>query len=132
MDHPARENTPPGETEEQSLVESGVAKLAPSARKRVFSKFLLAALGSIPWVGGFLSAIASLKTEEGDVKADDLRTQWLAEHQRKLALLNNTLNEISERFEKFGEQVAARLESEDYLALAIVPKTETEGIAGSP
>ena len=29
---------------------------APSKKKRIFEKFALAALGSIPWVGGFISA----------------------------------------------------------------------------
>jgi len=36
-----------------------------SKRKRVFSKIFSAALGSVPWVGGFLSAIVDFKSEEG-------------------------------------------------------------------
>ena len=82
------------------LIQSEITKLTPTGRKRFFKKFLLAALGSIPWVGGFISTMASLKTEAGDIKADDIRTQWLNEHQRKIKLLASTLNDIAERFEK--------------------------------
>ncbi len=99
------------------LIQSEIAKLTPTGRKRFFEKFLLAALGSIPWVGGFIGTMASLKTESGDVKANDMRTQWLNEHQRKIELLANTLNNITERFEKLGEQIDERIQSEEYLNL---------------
>lgn len=35
-----------------------------SKRKRVFSKLFGAALGSVPWVGGFLSAMSNFKSDE--------------------------------------------------------------------
>ncbi len=100
---------------EQIRNEIGV--VTPSARKRYFEKFLLAALGSIPWVGGFISTMATLKTEAGDLKADDLRTQWLKEHEAKLRRLGTTLTEISERFESLGDQIDERIQSEAYLNL---------------
>ena len=59
--------------------------------------------------------MASLKTESGEVKADDMRTEWLNEHQRKIEKLAKTLNDIAERFEKLGEQIDERIQSEDYL-----------------
>jgi len=99
------------------FIQSEIAKLTPTARKRLIEKFLLAALGSIPWVGGFISTMASLKMESADIKADDMRTQWLKEHQRKIELLANTLNDIAERFDKLGEQIDERLQSEEYLNL---------------
>jgi hypothetical protein len=99
------------------LIQAEIAKLTPTGRKRFFEKFLLAALGSIPWVGGFIGTMASFKTEASDFKADDMRTQWLKEHQRKIELLANTLNDIAERFEKLGEQIDERLQSEEYLNL---------------
>ena len=100
---------------EQIRNEIGV--VTPSARKRYFEKFLLAALGSIPWVGGFISTMATLKTEAGDLRADDLRTQWLKEHEAKLRRLGATLTEISERFESLGDQIDERIQSEDYLKI---------------
>jgi hypothetical protein len=99
------------------LIRGQIAELTPSGRKRFFEKFLLAALGSIPWVGGFISTMASLKTEAADLRAGDMRTQWLNEHQRKLAQLAQTLGDISERFEKLGSQIDERIQSEPYLNL---------------
>lgn len=102
---------------ELDRVHQDIQGLTPSAKRRVFEKFLLAALGSIPWVGGFISTLATLKTEAGDIKADAMRTQWLAEHQRKLSLLTNTLDDIASRLETFGAQIDERIQSEAYLAL---------------
>jgi hypothetical protein len=100
-----------------AAIQSEIARLTPTGRKRFFQKFLLAALGSVPWVGGFLSTMASLKAEAGDAKADDMRTQWLNEHQRKIGLLVGTLNDIAARFERLGDQIDERLQSEEYLNL---------------
>ena len=51
------------------FIRSGLANASPSTRRRVFEKFALAALGSIPWVGGFISAAVSLKIEEAAIRA---------------------------------------------------------------
>jgi hypothetical protein len=99
------------------LIRDQIAEVTPSVRKRFFEKFLLAALGSIPWVGGFISTMATLKTEAPDLRADDMRTQWLNEHQKKLAQLAQTLSDISDRFEKLGTQIDERIQSEAYLNL---------------
>lgn len=85
--------------------------------KRIIEKFLLAVLGSIPWVGGFLSAAASYKSEEETAKRDSLRTQWLEEHQKKIITLRDTLQEIQLRFEGLGAGIEERIQSEQYLAL---------------
>lgn len=97
------------------FIRSEIANTATPKMKRILQKFALAALGSIPWVGGFLSAAASLKTDGGDVKADDLRTQWLEEHARKIDRLAATLSDISSRFESLGELIEERIQSEEYL-----------------
>jgi len=114
-----RPNTPrdPSNDDKVELIKTEIAKLTPSRHRRFFDKFLLAALGSIPWVGGFISTMASLKMEAGDIRADDMRTQWLNEHHRKMSLLVATLNDISDRFERIGEQIDERIQSEDYLNL---------------
>ncbi len=92
-------------------------KATPSDRRRILEKFLLAALGSIPWVGGFLSAAASYKTEEPSLHANELQTRWLEEHEHKTEQLRADLAEISKRFENLGPQVDSRIQSEEYLAL---------------
>lgn len=88
---------------------------APSKKKRIFQKFALAALGSIPWVGGFISAAVSLKTDESDIKADNLQTRWLEEHETKMNKLGSTMNDIGARFEALGEEIDERIQSEEYL-----------------
>lgn len=112
--------------EETSLVtdSSAVARIQSelvagqtSRRRRVGEKFILAAIGSIPWVGGFLSSLATLKNEETADRNDDLRTQWLEEHQNKINDLSATLSDIEDRFEKLGPDLEERVQSEDYLTL---------------
>jgi hypothetical protein len=83
----------------------------------MLKKFAAAALGSIPWVGGFLSAAAAVPSDEAAQRDDDLRTQWLEEHQRKIGQLYGTLNDVSDRFEKLGPEIEERVESPEYLAL---------------
>jgi len=90
-------------------------KLNPDLKKRALEKFALAALGSIPWVGGFISAAVNLKTEEGTLKTDTLQTRWLEEHQQKMQRLNETLKEIGQRFDNIGPVVEERIRSDEYL-----------------
>lgn len=83
----------------------------------MFEKFLSAALGSVPCIGGFLSAAASFKAEEGALRTDSLHAQWLEEHARKLANLRTTLEAIVNRFENLGNAIDDRIQSEEYLQL---------------
>ena len=107
-------------TQEEGIVEklrSELAKSEPTRKRRIVEKFVLAALGSIPWVGGFLSAAANYKTEEGALLQDSIQTQWLEEHQTKLIALRETLRDVQKRFETMGEVVEERIQSEEYLGL---------------
>lgn len=94
-----------------------LAKSEPTRKNRIIEKFVLAALGSIPWVGGFLSAAADYRAEEGTIRQDSLQTQWLEEHHAKLGALHNTLQEIQFRFEKLGDIIEERIQSDAYLGL---------------
>lgn len=89
----------------------------PTRWRRVLEKFLMAAIGSIPWVGGFLAAAASIHTDEGAHRTDQLQTQWLDEHRKKLELLRGTLDDVSQRFEKLGPTIEERIQAPEYLAL---------------
>lgn len=94
-----------------------LAKLEPSRREKVLRAILLAALGTIPWVGGFMSALAAVRNEHVQGKRDNLQNQWLEEHGKKIQELADTLIKMVARLESFGEEVKSRLESEEYLAL---------------
>jgi hypothetical protein len=52
------------EQEADAFLRAELAKAAPTNRRRTIEKFVLAALGSIPWIGGFLSAVAAYKTDD--------------------------------------------------------------------
>jgi len=92
-----------------------IAKSAPTNWQRAVEKFISAALGSIPWVGGFISAAADLKFQDRDAKEDNLQTRWLEEHTKKLAQLSESINYVRSRFETLGDQVEERIQSEPYL-----------------
>ncbi len=105
---------------ENSVVErlrAELAKSEPTRKSRIVEKFVLAALGSIPWVGGFLSAAADYKAEEGAIHQDSLQTQWLEEHHSKLVSLRDTLGDVQRRFEALGDTIDERIQSEEYLGL---------------
>ena len=91
--------------------------LEPSRRKRVFRKLMAAALGSIPWIGGFLTAAQSYKEEEGQIETDNLQRQWLEEHKVRLQALARDLAEIINRLDLLGDEIQDRIESQEYLAL---------------
>lgn len=108
------------EHNENTVVEklrTELAKSEPSKKRRIVEKFVLAALGSIPWVGGFISAAADYRAEEGNLKQDSLQTQWLEEHHIKITALRDVLEKIQERFESLGEAIDDRIQSEAYLGL---------------
>lgn len=105
------------ENEVVDRLRAELAKSEPTRKKRIVEKFVLAALGSIPWVGGFLSAAADYKAEEDVIRQDTLQTQWLEEHHAKLSSLRDTLQELQRRFVTLGDSIEERIQSEEYLGL---------------
>ena len=86
-----------------------------SPRKRALKKFGLAAVGAIPWVGGFIAA--AIELGDNPDKIDDLQREWLEHHADKLQKLEETLVRIAHRLEGFGDEINERLESPEFLAL---------------
>ncbi|MEN2413084.1 hypothetical protein [Flavobacterium mesophilum] len=87
-----------------------------SERDRIFSKFFSAALGGIPWVGGFLAATTDLHFDTQN-KNNLLYERWLEEHQNKMKMLGETLYEVVQKLNEFSEEINERLESEEYLQI---------------
>ncbi len=94
-----------------------IEKAEASGTKRPMEKFVLAALSSIPWIGSFVSAAASLRSEEETHQQNYLQMLWVEEHQRKLVELARLLEEIRSRFESLGSEIDERIQSEGYLSL---------------
>ena len=84
-------------------------------RQRALRKFGYAALGAIPWVGGFLVAWVELRSK-GE-KINDLQSQWLEQHSRKMDRLQVTLSTVAARLESFGDEINERLEDPNFLSL---------------
>jgi len=86
-------------------------------KRRRYSRFTLAALGSIPWVGGFLSPAAAFHAEKDQSRINELHRQWFEEHKEKIIKLGQTLAKIIDRLASIGEEIETRIESPGYLSL---------------
>ena len=106
-------------TEDKALVEiqAALAKTSVSTKRKVIEKFVLAALGSIPWVGGFISAAASIKVDQRNSDKDNLQTRWLEEHAKKMGNLAGALTDVVGRLDNLGDAIEERIQSEEYLGL---------------
>ena len=119
MDHNSSENPTHLASAEADAHDSG-KKLADFLRSRRYAKymrFVFAALGSIPWVGGLISASAALHAEQEQGRVNEFSRQWVEEHQQKIQHLNETLAQMISRLEQLGPQVEERLGDESYLGL---------------
>jgi hypothetical protein len=105
------------DTEILESLSAEIEKAEPSRRSRILEKFFLAALSSIPWVGGVLSSSEAYRTEKGANRLNHLQTEWLKEHQKKILLLAQALRDIGVRLNDLGEEIEERIQSEEYLAL---------------
>jgi hypothetical protein len=102
-------------------IRAEIETATPSRRRRIFDAVALAALGSIPWLGGVVSATAAAAASYRDGEAaahrEDLLHEWLQEHQEKLQKLRLTLENMVARLDGFGQEVEKRVTSEQYLTL---------------
>jgi hypothetical protein len=97
--------------------QNAIVEKLSSGKRRKFARFVLAALSSIPWVGGVISAAASFSAEKDQEGFNELETLWLKGHELKIRELGDTLTDIFTRLENFGDEIQERIESAPYLAL---------------
>jgi len=95
-------------------IQEQLSDIINSGNKKRISKFILSALSSIPWVGGFLGASAALHAEIEQSKVSEILRLWLQEHQEKIEKLGETIYGIISRLEKFDLIVHERMESVEY------------------
>ena len=77
----------------------------------------MAALSSIPWIGGLFSAASSFSAESDQEQINDLHRLWLVEHEQKAGELIATLMTIFDRLDGFGDEIQERIESPAFLTL---------------
>jgi hypothetical protein len=102
-------------------IQAEIELASPSRRRRIFEAVAVAALGSIPWVGGVIAAasmaIDKYKSGEEAAEKEGLLQEWLQQHQEKLQLLRATLEGMVSRLEGLGSEIEERITSDDYLTL---------------
>jgi hypothetical protein len=87
-----------------------------SGRKK-YSRFVLATLSVIPWVGGFLAACAAFDAEAEQGKVNQMQKDWIDEHKRKIADLAGLVSDITARLDDLGERVESRISDESFLQI---------------
>jgi hypothetical protein len=110
------ENIPVSTPGDEARIGEELDQLGHQKRKKA-ERFVLAALSSIPWVGGLLSASANLDAEAEQGHVNQLQQEWLEEHKRKLEELGKALADISRRIESLGRDAHDRAQTEEYLGL---------------
>lgn len=95
-------------------IQEQLSDITNSGNNKRVTRFILSALSSIPWVGGFLSALASFSSEKEQSKINEIQRLWLEEHQIKIDKLGMTIYGIISRLEKFDQTVHDRMESSEY------------------
>ncbi|MBT3419472.1 MAG: hypothetical protein HN726_03925 [Candidatus Magasanikbacteria bacterium] len=98
-------------------IKDQLSKITDKGKRRSHVRFIAAALGSIPWVGGFLGALSAKDAEKEQGEINELQQLWLQEHEEKVHKLAFTFFQILSRLETFGEEIQSRLESPQYLNL---------------
>lgn len=100
----------------EDTIKGALERIRSDRRKRSI-RFILAALSSVPWVGGFLGAAANLSAERQQGGVNDLLQKWLEEHRRKLEELAIDIAHVADRIESLGPEAQGRAETSEYLSL---------------
>lgn len=82
-----------------------------------YKRLILAALSSVPWVGGMFAGAASWSADGAQAEVNELYRQWLEQHHDSVKQLGNALLSIITRLESLSLNLEERLQSEEYLSL---------------
>lgn len=119
-DHPATPDTRTvviGDGDVEKAREQLIEKITGRKNSKYARFVAAAALGSIPWIGGVISAAISLQAEGSQSQLDELQKLWLKEHEEKIRKLGATLGQLLERLDSLGDDIEERIRSEEYLSL---------------
>lgn len=86
-------------------------------KKRSASRFILAAMWSIPWIWWLLSTISAKNWEKEQWQINQLQQLWIEEHEEKIKWLWKAFYQILSRFNEFDDEIQKRIESPSYLNL---------------
>ncbi len=98
-------------------IQADLTKLRASRQRQLTEKLVLAAVGSLPWVGAVAGALLGYKIDRRKSTTDELHSRWLEEHGRRLDELARDLLVITRQIASLGPRIDERIKSERYLAL---------------
>lgn len=107
----------------KTIGEGILSSLKNEEHAKYYRAFLVAALGSIDWIGGVYSALIALQAESEQGKLNDMQKIWLSEHKDRLVNLESTLKDVVVRLDEFctnteiEEVVLKRIQSPEFLTL---------------
>lgn len=101
----------------EERIKQELTKNFPPKRQKIFLKLIGAALGSIPWVGGFLNAVLDFQADKHQAKNNQLYEAWFYEHNIKIKLLGEYLQKVLNRLDEFQETIDERLDSPEFSQL---------------
>ena len=98
-----------------------IASVLAGDGKKKYGRFVFAALGSIPWVGGVIAASSALHAEHEQGRINEMVGRWLEEHREKMNSLGSAIQQIAARMDQFegelADEVDRRLNDDQYLTL---------------
>lgn len=68
-----------------------LGKLLDGPNYKKYGRFVFAALGALPWIGGLIGASAALHAENEQGHLNQLIRRWLEEHRERIDQLGATL-----------------------------------------
>jgi len=89
----------------------------PESEKGTYARFVIAALGSVPWVGGMIAGSAALHAEKEQGRINENIELWLKEHEIKLQTLYRALSSVAQGIDLLGERAKQRVQEDNYLSL---------------
>lgn len=102
---------------DEEIIRDELALVSSGDTKRKFGRFIMGALGSIPWVGGMIAAGAAAQAEQEQGRANELQRLWLEEHRERLFELTSDLADIVRRLDGLYDTLKERIESDEYMVL---------------
>lgn len=112
-----------GETDIEKIEKGGdaISDVLSGNGGKKYGRFVFAALGGIPWVGGVIAASSALHAEIEQGRVNEMMGRWLDEHREKINLLGSAIQQITDRLNGFegemSDEIDRRLNDDNYLAL---------------
>ncbi len=112
----ALESTPAA-TPTDEAVRDRLEKAFQTGKWGRYKRLIMAALSSVPWVGGVFAGAASLSGDRDQAQVHELYRQWLEQHEDSVKKLGASLLSITTRLESLAVELDERIQSEEYLSL---------------